>query len=380
VKRRISSRDRAAVDRPAGHADPGAPWLVTRLLAWYDRNRRELPWRGVRDPYAVWVSEVMLQQTQVSTVLGYYAAWMRRFPSVRALAQAREADVLHAWQGLGYYSRARRLQAGARAVVERHGGRLPADRASLLALPGIGEYSAGAIASIAFGAREPLVDGNVVRVLTRRFGLRGDPGKGPLKRRLWELAGTLVPDERPGDFNQALMELGATVCTPRAPNCKNCPWSEGCEAKRQDLVAVLPEIPPRAPPTRVRVALAVVRDRGRVLVVETPGDAPRWAGLWTFPHVEVGAKESVEAAAERAARHAGIAVRVGERAARLEHTITRFRITIEAFEAALVPARGVKAVKGPSGPRSAWVTLDALEERAMPAPHRKLAARLAEQA
>lgn len=371
---------RSAARRPAGKRDPtagaGDADLVSRLLAWYDRNRRELPWRGVRDPYAVWVSEVMLQQTQVSTVLGYYAAWMRRFPSVRALAAAREADVMHAWQGLGYYSRARRLQAGARAVVERHGGRLPADRASLLALPGIGAYSAGAIASIAFGAREALVDGNVVRVLTRRFGLRGDPGKGPLKRRLWELAGTLVPGERPGDFNQALMELGATVCTPRAPNCKNCPWTARCEARRLGLVEVLPELPPRAPPTRVRVALAVVRDRGRVLLLETPADAPRWAGLWTFPHVEMRAKERAEEAVERAAREAGLRVRVGEPAGRLEHTITRFRITIEAFEAALVPAGSSRAVSA----RSAWVTLGALEDRAMPAPHRKLAARLVEQA
>jgi A/G-specific adenine glycosylase len=363
------------VARPGRDANRG---LVTRLLAWYDRNRRDLPWRGVRDPYAVWVSEVMLQQTQVSTVLGYYAAWMRRFPSVRALAAAREADVMHAWQGLGYYSRARRLQAGARAVVERHGGLVPADRASLLALPGIGAYSAGAIASIAFGAREPLVDGNVVRVLTRRFGLRGDPGKGPLKRRLWELAGALVPGERPGDFNQALMELGATVCTPRAPICKNCPWSERCEARLRGLVEVLPELPPRAPPTRVRVALAVVRSRGRVLVVETPENATRWAGLWTFPHVEVRAKESAEAAAERAARDVGLAVRVAEHAGRLEHTITRFRITIEAFEATVAPGAATRT--RPKSPRHDWVTLEALGDRAMPAPHRKLAVRLAEQA
>ena len=379
AKRQVSSRERVVADRPEADPDPSrsASGLVTKLLAWYDLNRRELPWRGVRDPYAVWVSEVMLQQTQVSTVLGYYKAWMRRFPNIDALAAAREADVMHAWQGLGYYSRARRLQAGARAVVERHDGRLPADRTSLLALPGIGAYSAGAIASIAFGAREPLVDGNVVRVLTRRFGLRGDPGKGPLKRRLWELAGSLVPGERPGDFNQALMELGATVCTPRAPNCKNCPWSGQCEARRRGLVAVLPELPPRAPPTRVRVALAVVRNRGRVLLVETPEDAPRWAGLWTFPHVEVQAKESAEVAAARAARDAGLAVRMREHAGRLEHTITRFRITIEAFEATVAP--GAATAAKPAR-RAAWVALRELGDRAMPAPHRKLAVRLAEHA
>jgi A/G-specific adenine glycosylase len=322
----------------------------------------------------------MLQQTQVATVLDYYRAWMRRFPTVRALARAREGDVLHAWQGLGYYSRARRLHAGARAVVERHGGNLPADRASLLALPGIGPYSAGAIASIAFGAREPLVDGNVVRVLTRRFGLRGDPGKGPLKRRLWELAGALVPAERPGDFNQALMELGATLCTPRSPRCESCPLAKRCEARRQGLVEVLPELPPRARPTRVRVALAIVRERGRVLVVETAADAPRWGGLWTFPHAEIEPRESAETAAVRAARAAGLEVRVVRQATRLEHTITRFRITIDAFDATLVrPARLARTTRGaPVRARQAWVTPRALEARAMPAPHRKLAGLLGE--
>ena len=368
--------------RPAHAPSPRDRELRTRLFAWYDQYRRDLPWRGASDPYAVWVSEVMLQQTQVATVLGYYAAWMRRFPTLRALARARESEVLHAWQGLGYYSRARRLQEGARAVVERHGGRMPSDRASLLALPGIGPYSAGAIASIAFGEREPLVDGNVVRVLTRRFGLRGDPGKAPLKQQLWELAGRLVPAERPGDFNQALMELGATLCTPRTPRCESCPLAAGCEARRLSLVAVLPEVPARAPPTKVRVALAIVRERGRVLVVETDRDAPRWAGLWTFPHVEIEPRESAEAAAVRAARVAGLDVRVAKRAARLEHTITRYRITIDAFDA--IPERTASKARArkperEGHARSAWVTPQALEGRAMPAPHRKLARLLVEE-
>jgi A/G-specific adenine glycosylase len=174
---------------------------------------------------------------------------MRRFPDIRALAAAPEAEVLHAWQGLGYYSRARRLQAAARAVVERHGGHLPGDPELLRALPGVGAYSAGAIASIAFGLPEPIVDGNVVRVLTRVFGLSGDPTRGALKRRLWELARELVPAERPGDFNQALMELGATVCTPRSPGCAVCPLSSVCEARRSGSVE-RPRSSPRAPPRR----------------------------------------------------------------------------------------------------------------------------------
>jgi A/G-specific adenine glycosylase len=358
---------------------------VARLLAWYDGSRRDLPWRGTRDPYAVWVSEVMLQQTQVATVLRYFPAWMRRFPDVRALASAREADVLHAWQGLGYYSRARRLHQGARVILERHAGRLPRDHAALLALPGIGAYSAGAIASIAFGERRPLVDGNVIRVLSRHFGLRGDPGKAPLKRELWRLAGELVPAERPGDFNQALMELGATVCTPRATECASCPLALKCKARELDLVGTLPELPPRAKPTRVRVTTVVVRDHGHVLLMQQPASAPRWAGLWTFPHVERAARETAKDAARRAARELlGVDVTVGARLTSFEHTITRFRIALEAFEA----VEGVGAVGAETGPRRTAteraertkrtkhvqrVRLDELETLAMPTPHRKLA-------
>jgi A/G-specific adenine glycosylase len=351
--------------------------LGPRLLAWYDRNRRDLPWRGASDPYAVWVSEVMLQQTQVTTVLRYFPGWMRRFPTVRALAAAREADVLHAWQGLGYYSRARRLHAGARVIVERHGGELPREHAKLLALPGIGAYSAGAIASIAFGERQPLVDGNVIRVLARRFGLRGDPSKAPLKRALWQVAGELVPRKRPGDFNQALMELGATVCTPRAPACNDCPLRAGCLARRQGLIEQLPELPARAKPTRVRVAAVVVRDREHVHVVRLDASAPRWAGLWTFPHAELGPAETPSRAAERAARDVlGVEVRVGKRVARLAHSITRFRIELELFEATLMPTKTKGAQRKPHVAR---VRPSALDTLAMPAPHRKLARLLLEQ-
>ena len=185
------------------------------LLDWYGKQRRPLPWRATRDPYCIWVSEVMLQQTQVATVIGFYERWLRRFPDVAALASAETEDVLRAWEGLGYYSRARNLQRAAQRVVERHGGQLPASVSQLLELPGIGRYSAGAIASIAFALDEPAIDGNIVRVLTRVFALRGDPKRAPLAGRLWQLARELLPSGRAGEFNQALMELGATCCTPR---------------------------------------------------------------------------------------------------------------------------------------------------------------------
>jgi len=313
----------------------------------------------------------MLQQTQVATVLRYFPNWMRRFPSVRALASAPEADVLHAWQGLGYYSRARRLHAGARFLLERHAGELPRTHADLLELPGIGAYSAGAIASIAFGEKKPLVDGNVVRVLTRHFGLRGDPGKGPLRRVLWQLADELVPQDRPGDFNQALMELGATVCTPRAAACGECPLGATCVARREGIVEKLPELPLRPKPTRVRAVAVAVRDGKHLLLVRLPPSAPRWAGLWTFPHVELTPHETRAAAAERAVREAlGVEARIGVELARIEHTITRFRIALELVEATLPGNVRRGALRAEHVVRALPRELG---RHAMPAPHRKLA-------
>ncbi|HKY36375.1 MAG TPA: A/G-specific adenine glycosylase [Polyangiaceae bacterium] len=299
-----------------------------RLVDWYARARRDLPWRRTRDPYAIWVSEVMLQQTQVKTVLGYYERWMQRFPTVKALAAAEDADVLHAWQGLGYYSRARRLLAGARAVTERHDGQLPREVDALLALPGIGPYSAGAIASIAFGLPEPIVDGNVVRVLSRLFALRGDPAKAPLKKELWRLARELVTGDDPAALNQSLMELGATICTPASPRCLECPVREQCQGLAQGLERELPELAKRKAATEVRTAAAYVREGGRVLLRQMPPDAPRWAGLWVLPFVELRGGESTLEGAERALRELGAEGTAGAQLREARHTITRFRITL----------------------------------------------------
>jgi len=351
-------------------SEPGLP----TLLPWYDRTRRDLPWRKTRDPYAIWVSEMMLQQTQVATVLGYYERWMKRFPTVRSLSAAGEDDVLHAWQGLGYYSRARNLWRGARAVVADHGGRLPTTAAALRALPGIGPYSAGAIASIAFGERAPLVDGNVVRVLCRRFGLHGDPSRSPLKTELWALAARLVPAERPGDFNQALMELGATVCTPRAPRCDACPLRPGCVARREGTVERLPELPKRTETVTVARAAAVVERRGRVLCVKVEAGASRWAGMWQMPNTDVARGESGSDAATRAVREAsGLAAAAGERLLTVRHSVTHHRITLDVFQCDSrrgaprpLPARAVE-----------WFSVGDLDALAMPAAHRRIARFLA---
>lgn len=277
----------------------------------------------------------MLQQTQVKTVLGYYERWMRRFPNLEALASANEADVLHIWQGLGYYSRARRLLSGARAVVERHGGKLPRTVQELRALPGIGDYSAGAIASIAFGLPEPVVDGNVVRVLCRAFGLRGDPERAPLKRRIWQLARELVPRESPADFNQALMELGATICTPRAPRCPECPLEKRCAARAQGLTERLPESRKRGAPTALSTAAALVTRGERVLLRQVPADAARWASLWVLPFVELAAGQTALEGAQRALAELGLHGRALELERELVHSITRFRITLSVVRCAL---------------------------------------------
>jgi A/G-specific adenine glycosylase len=344
--------------------------IVRALSTWYAAHRRDLPWRQSADPYAVWVSEVMLQQTQVATVRGYFERWMARFPSVRALALAEEADVLHAWQGLGYYSRARNLWRGARAILQDHGGAVPVTDADLRSLPGIGPYSAGAILSIAHGLRAPIVDGNVVRVLSRLFALHGDPSRAPLKADLWRLAERLVPSERPGDFNQAMMELGATVCTPRSPRCGECPLAKQCLAHGRGLETKLPELPKRRAALLVSRAAAVVRRGDRVLSVEVPRTASRWAGMWQFPNTDVNDDETPAEAARRAVRDAvGLDVDVGEQLLTVRHAVTHHRITLDVF--ACTP--GTTRAASRTGAAFAWHPAKDLDALAMPSAHRRIA-------
>ncbi|MFY0565283.1 A/G-specific adenine glycosylase [Archangium lansingense] len=272
---------------PAPLIEPGRrESLRSRLLEWYDRQKRDLPWRRTRDPYAIWLSEVMLQQTQVSTVIPYWERFLQRFPTVEALAAAPLEDVLAGWRGLGYYSRARNLHSAAQEVVARFGGRLPSTAAELLTLPGFGRYTAGAVASIAFGEPAPLVDGNVARVLSRIFEVEGAPGDRAREARLWELATGLVHGERPGDFNQALMEHGATVCRPENPLCLLCPVREECLAYRHGRVEELPPAKVRAAPKRMTLAVAVWSHEGRLLLARR-AEKGLFGGLWELPAAEV---------------------------------------------------------------------------------------------
>jgi A/G-specific adenine glycosylase len=256
--------------------------IRSALLAFYDASARPLPWRSTSDPYAIWISEVMSQQTRVDTVVPYYERWLQRFPDVAALADAPLDDVYKEWEGLGYYSRARNLHAAARTLRERHTGAVPSSYDELRALPGIGDYTAGAISSIAFNERQPAVDGNVRRVLSR---LLDDPS--PTAQRLRGVAAALVPADRPGDFNQAVMELGATICTPTAPACGPCPLSDLCAARASGTQHERPMRTPKRAVPAIAVATAVIRaPDNRVLLQRRPASG-LLAGMWSFPAIEL---------------------------------------------------------------------------------------------
>ena len=253
------------------------------LLAWYRKHRRDLPWRRTQDPYAIWVSEIMLQQTQVKTVIPYYLRFLERFPSLDALAAADEEAVLASWAGLGYYRRCRLLQQGARHVQAQYAGVLPQDPETLESIPGIGPYTAGAIASIAFQRPAPLVDGNVIRVFSRLFGLKGSRKSSELKKRVWEQAGQLIDPKYPGDFNQALMELGATCCRTQIPACERCPVVAGCRAARLGRPEDFPEPTPEGKTVQLHRMVAVCRRGDAVLLVKKKQG--RWfQGMWELPH------------------------------------------------------------------------------------------------
>jgi A/G-specific adenine glycosylase len=296
------------------------------LLDFYDARARPLPWRESEDPYRIWISEIMLQQTRVETVIPYYERWLARFPDIGALAEAPFDDVLHTWQGLGYYTRARNLHRAASLVRERHAGILPDDSAALRALPGIGAYTAGAIMSIAYGRAEPAVDGNVRRVLSR---LLDEPA--PPATRLRTVAAALVPADRPGDFNQALMELGATICVPRSPRCGRCPVAQWCAARTAGTQDERPAKKTRSAVPAFRLGIAAVLDSSGRLLLERRPEGGLLGGMWGLPGDERAADEPAEHAALRAAQHSlggdeplTIAGEVGALSHRFSHRLEEY--------------------------------------------------------
>jgi len=353
-----------------GDAPPSS--LAQCLLKWYQHNRRELPWRNTRDPYRITVAEFMLHQTQVRTVLPYYHRFVERFPNWASLAGASLDDVLKAWEGLGYYARARNLHALARLVCSQHDGQLPHSREALLTLPGIGPYTAGALLSICFGADQAAIDGNVRRVLCRVFQITEDPKTAVGRRRLRETAAALLPLGRAGTFNQALMDLGATVCTPRRPACSECPLNDQCGARQLGIQESLPVRRTRKPLPHHDIAAGVIWRDGRVLIARRPLRG-LLGGLWEFPG---GKRESGESLKECLAREVreelGIDIHVGELLVTVRHAYTHFRITLHAYHCRYVGGEpqtiGCTAWK--------WVALQGLSEHAFPAANHSIIAML----
>ena len=351
---------------------PAPETIVSALLAWFPRHCRDLPWRRTQDPYAIWISEIMLQQTQVQTVIPYWERWMRTLPNVQALARSRPERVLKLWEGLGYYTRARNLQRAALGIVQEHGGTFPRNHAAVLSLPGIGRYTAGAICSIAFDQPTPILDGNVIRVLSRVWGIADEVRSGPIQAQLWNLSENLVrraaelqpAEKRPcSTLNQSLMELGALICTPRAPRCAQCPLSASCQAKQMERTHLLPTLGKRVAMTQRRFAAFVLWRNGRVLVRQRPPGVVN-AGLWEFPNLEVNG--SGRSLAELARQCLGAEVGSIEVLGKIRHSITRYRIELDVHAAQLQSSRPPGLAPG------RWCTLAEIEARALPSAHRRI--------
>ncbi len=327
------------------------------LLRWYRQHQRDLPWRGESRPYQVWISEVMLQQTQVVTVIAYYQNFLKQFPTLADLAAAPLADVLKAWEGLGYYARARNLHRAAGEILTRHEGRFPTTYAELRALPGFGEYTAGAVASIAFGEAVPAVDGNVRRVLARLFAIEGDVRQGAAARQLKQIAETLVDPTQPGEWTQTLMELGALVCLPRAPKCLLCPVNTLCRGRLLGLERELPHRPSKRPRPHFNVTAAVIRRDDYLLIAQRPVEG-MLGGLWEFPG---GKQEDGETLADCLRREIkeelDLEIAVGQLITKVKHGYTHFKFTLHAFACQLLG--GQPRALGAADWR--WVTLEEIE-------------------
>ncbi len=347
--------------------------FVKRLLAWYAKNKRDLPWRrDAHDPYHVWISETLLQQTQVATVIPYYERFLARFPTVRSLAEAHLDDVLKVWEGAGYYARARNLHRAAQEIAARFDGKVPSTVEELLTLPGIGRYTAGAVASIAFNRDAPALDGNVTRVLCRYFDIASHPKSSQVQEGLWELAGNLLPQGRAGNFNQALMELGATICTPRRPECAACPLKRSCTARQLGIQEQRPTKRQKKKLPHHQVAVGVIW-KGRKILIAQRFAKDLLGGLWEFPggHQEKG--ESLETCVKREVREElGIAVKVGAEFATVNHAYSHFSITMHAFHCYWL--RGRPRALGCA--RWKWISPDELESFAFPTANRKVMAKL----
>lgn len=335
---------------------------VENLLTWFSKNKRDLPWRKTKNPYHIWISEVMLQQTQVATVVPYYYRFLEKFPTIEALAEAPTDELMKCWEGLGYYARARNLQHSAQTLMREHGGNLPKTREALQSLKGFGAYTSASVASLAFGENCAAIDGNVLRVFARLYAIADDIRLPATKSKIEQLATLNLPKGRAGEFNEAVMELGATVCTPKNPQCSACPLNQDCAALQQDAVLSYPFKSSKPKIPHKEIAIGIVQREGKVLIALRPSDG-LLGDLWEFPGGKKEAHETlVECCKREVEEETGLQVQVGERIAVVKHTYTHFKITLHAF---LCAYQG-----GEAHPKSSqeirWVALHELSQFAFP--------------
>jgi len=338
-----------------------SPKARESLLSWYAKAGRDLPWRKGCDPYAIWVSEIMLQQTQVKTVIPYYLRWLAQFPTIEQLANADLEQVLKAWEGLGYYTRARNLHRAAQEVVQHHGGVFPTELEDVLALPGIGRTTAGGILSAAFNQPVAILDGNVKRVLARLVALPVPPAKAT--KQLWQLSETLLDREHPKDFNQALMDLGATLCTPKHPNCPSCPWIPYCQAYNLGMQSQLPMRETSSPLPHKAIGVAVIWNEQGQILIDRRRPEGLLGGLWEFPGGKIEPGETVEECIKREIQEElGIDIAVGDRLITIDHAYSHFRVTLTVHH-----CRHLAGVPQPiESDEIRWVTLDEIDQFPFP--------------
>ncbi|HEY9878435.1 MAG TPA: A/G-specific adenine glycosylase [Leptolyngbyaceae cyanobacterium] len=341
--------------------------LRQALLSWYKACGRDLPWRRSRDPYVIWISEIMLQQTQVKTVIPYFERWLTQFPTVDALAAAAQQSVLKAWEGLGYYARARNLHKAAQAVVQQYNSQFPSEMEDVLSLPGIGRTTAGGILSAAFNKPVPILDGNVKRVLSRLIALETPPNQA--LNQLWVLSEAILDPNEPRDFNQALMDLGATLCTRHNPACLLCPWREHCQAYNLNVQSEIPMTEARGPLPHKQIGVAVIWNDQNQILIDRRRQEGLLGGLWEFPGGKIEPEETVEACIEREIKEElGIAIAVEDRLITVEHAYTHFKVTLNVYHC--------RHLSGEPQPIECdevkWVTLDDIDQYPFPTANVKI--------
>ncbi|ESA39076.1 a g-specific dna-adenine glycosylase [Leptolyngbya sp. Heron Island J] len=355
--------------------EKSAPALRQALLSWYGEQGRDLPWRRSRDPYAIWISEIMLQQTQVKTVRPYYQRWLAMFPTVTELAQAEQQTVLKAWEGLGYYARARNLHKAAQLIVEQHNGVFPREFEDAIALPGIGRTTAGGILSAAYDLPVAILDGNVKRVLARLVALPQPPAKAI--NRLWQLSEQILDPQQPRDFNQAIMDLGATLCTRHQPSCLLCPWQPHCAAYHQNLQSELPMTESRAPLPHKQIGVAVIYDNDGRILIDRRKQEGLLGGLWEFPGGKIEPNEAVEDCVKREIKEElDIEIQVNDRLITVNHAYSHFKVTLNVFNCTHLSGEP----KPIECDEIKWVTLDEIESYPFPKANGQIIDAIKEQA